>query len=318
MKLIKPLVHLASPGGSKARLTVLIFHRVHPEPDPLFPDEPDGERFHQMVSWVGRCFNLLSPDEAVKRLQDGSLPPRAACITFDDGYADNCTVAMPVLQRLGVQAAFFVATGFLDGGRMWNDTVVETVRACSKEVLDLTELGLERYELHSIEARRHTLAAIVGQLKYRQPEERAHLVQRVAEIGGAELPGDLMLTSDQVRQMRRGGMIIGAHTCNHPILANLPESEVRREVSQSKLRLEDILQEEIRLFAYPNGKPGADYRPVDVEIIRSLGFDAAFSTFWGVAMPGCDLMQIPRFTPWEKTELGVNARLAFNLVKSWL
>lgn len=318
MSLIKSFINVLSPAGSRARLTVLIFHRVHAEPDPLFPDEPDARRFHEMVSWVGRCFHLLAPDEAIRRLADGSLPAGAACITFDDGYADNCTVAMPVLQRLGVQAAFFIATGFLDGGRMWNDTLIETVRACHRDVLDLSELGLGRYELGSIDARRRAVAEILGCLKYRPPLERALLVDEVAKAGGAALPTDLMLTSGQVREMRQGGMIIGAHTRTHPILANLPADQVRQEVAGSKQDLEQILQEEIRLFAYPNGKPGADYRPADVDIIRALGFDAAFSTAWGVATSSVDFMQIPRFTPWEKQERGFCARLALNLLKSRL
>ena len=55
-------------------------------------------------------------------LLKGDLPARPAVITFDDGYADNRTVALPILQAHGLTATFFVATGFLDGGRMWNDT----------------------------------------------------------------------------------------------------------------------------------------------------------------------------------------------------
>jgi hypothetical protein len=67
------------------------------------------------------------------------------------------------------------------------------------------------------------------------------------------------------------------------------------------------------LFAYPNGKPGDDYSPATVEIVRSLGFDAAVSTQWGASGTGDDLLQIKRFTPWDKTRLRFGMRLLGNL-----
>ena len=81
-----------------------------------------------------------------------------------------------------------------------------------------------------------------------------------------------MMTSDQVIAMRQAGMQIGAHTITHPILANLESKAVFDEVAGSKRFLEDLLQERISLFAYPNGKPDLDYRMSDVEIIQENGF----------------------------------------------
>src|ERR1035437_9290941 len=97
--LLKPLFHVLSPARSKARLSVLIFHRVSLDPDPLFPDEMYAARFNEVCGWLGSWFNVLPLDQAVAHLNTGTLPARAACITFDDGYADNFHVAMPILQR---------------------------------------------------------------------------------------------------------------------------------------------------------------------------------------------------------------------------
>ncbi len=118
-----------------------------------------------------------------------------------------------------------------------------------------------------------------------------------------------MMTNDQVIAMRQAGMQIGAHTVTHPILANLESKLVFDEVADSKRFLENLLQEQIGLFAYPNGKPDLDYRMSDVEIIRDLGFDAAVTTAWGVADDTTDPMQIPRFTPWDRTRFHFCARL---------
>ncbi|MCU0943281.1 MAG: polysaccharide deacetylase family protein, partial [Hydrogenophaga sp.] len=115
-----------SPGGASARLSVLIFHRVLAQPDPLFPGVPDVRRFDEVCRWLARWFRVMPLDEAVRALKRGNLPARAAAITFDDGYADNHDQALPVLRAHGLPATFFVATGFLDGGRMWNDTLIES------------------------------------------------------------------------------------------------------------------------------------------------------------------------------------------------
>jgi hypothetical protein len=97
--------------------------------------------------------------------------------------------------------------------------------------------------------------------------------------------------------MRDAGMLIGAHTVTHPILARLNADAVLSEARESKQFLESLIQERVGLFAYPNGKPDVDYRAADAEIIRGLDFDAAVTTAWGVADVQCDRMQLPRFTP---------------------
>ena len=100
--------------GVGARLSVLIFHRVLPESDPIFPDEMYAHCFEAMCGWLKAWFNVLPLDAAVASLKAGKLPARSACITFDDGYVDNHDVALPILLRHGLPATFFIATGFLD------------------------------------------------------------------------------------------------------------------------------------------------------------------------------------------------------------
>jgi len=306
---------LASPGGRRGRLSVLIFHRVLAQPDPLFPDEMHAERFDALCSWVSRWFNVLPLDEAVRLREQGRLPARALAITFDDGYADNHDVAMPILRRHGLSATFFIATGYLDGGRVWNDSVVEAVRATREPVLDLTRLsaGLGRYELSTLKGRREAIHAILGVVKYLDPARRLEVVAGIADMAGVELPGDLMMTSAQVQAMRAAGMLIGAHTVTHPILLKVDADTVRQEVRRSREVLERLLGERVALFAYPNGKPGVDYDQTAVDIVRAEGFDAAVSTAWGAASAGSDTWQLPRFTPWDASQNRFALRMLRNL-----
>ena len=317
--MFKQLFGLISPAGTKARLSVLIFHRVLPEPDTLFLDEIDASRFDELCGWLKGWFNILSLDDAVARIKTGTLPARAACITFDDGYADNHNVALPILQRHGLTASFFVATGFLDGGRMWNDTVIESVRLTPLSVLQLggpMGAGFANVLVSTIEEKRDAIQAIINQLKYKPVAERAALTEQIAQLSQVRPSINLMMTSAEVRALRHAGMQIGAHTVSHPILATLDRSTAHAEIAESKKTLESLLGERVGLFAYPNGKPQLDYNGESVDIVRGLGFDAAVSTRWAAASAETDMFQIPRFTPWDRTSLRFGTRMATNLLRT--
>lgn len=311
--MLKHLFGWASPAGPRARLAILIFHRVLPERDPLFPDEMYASRFDAVCGWLANWFKILPLDQAVDRLQAGTLPARAACITFDDGYADNYHIALPILQAHGLSATFFIATGFLDGGRMWNDTIIETARRSPLPLLDLDSLGLGRHPLGGINQRQAAIASLIPQIKYRPFDERLELTEQLAKLAQIKAPDDLMMRADEVKAIRRAGMLIGAHTVSHPILARLSDAQACDEIASSKRYLEQLLGERVGLFAYPNGKPGEDYSPANVEVVRAVGFDAAVSTQWGTSASGDDLFQIRRFTPWDPSRLRFGARLLSNL-----
>jgi peptidoglycan/xylan/chitin deacetylase (PgdA/CDA1 family)/predicted ATP-grasp superfamily ATP-dependent carboligase len=309
------MLQTVAVGGPLARLTILIFHRVAERVDPLQEDIPTTEEFAAKMAILARHFRPLSLREGLLRLKRGTLPPRAVAVTFDDGYADNCELAMPVLLQHGVPATFFVATGYLNGGRMWSDSVIETVRRCPGEELDLEPIGLGRHDVRTEAERLATSERLVAAVKYRPAEERAALVAGLAPLAGVELPTDLMMTTAQLRKMADAGMEIGAHTVTHPILAKIPLDEARREIEQSRDALTALLGKTPMLFAYPNGKPGYDYTGEHAKLVLEAGFSAAVSTAWGSAGPSDDLFQIPRMTPWDRSSARFGARLMVNIAR---
>jgi peptidoglycan/xylan/chitin deacetylase (PgdA/CDA1 family) len=257
---------------------------------------------------------VLPLREAAARLRDGTLPVRSACVTFDDGYRDNVEVALPILRRHGVPATFFLATSFLDGGRMWNDSVIETVRRARGDTLDARCIGLDTLNISTIELKRHAIERALAALKYLPLDERQ---RRVEALGSAhELPSDLMMTAGQAQRLHANAMEIGAHTVTHPILARLNPEHAGNEIRDSKTRLEAITGAPVTLFAYPNGKPGDDYLAEHVGIVRRLGFEAAVSTAWGVAHAASDPFQLPRFTPWDRTPGKFLLRLMHNTFRT--
>lgn len=298
------------------RLSVLAYHRVLPAPDPLLPGGTSAAEFEHRMRWVKANFDVLPLTEAVRALRENCLPTRALSITFDDGYADNYSVALPILRSLGIPATFFIATGFLDGGCMFNDVVIEAVRRAGSADLDLGDLGLGRHPLGSDDQRARTIDRILARLKYFELERRRRVALEIAHRAGSRAPSDLMMTSAQVHALHSAGMEIGAHTVTHPILAEIPLARARREMAASRARLEQITGAPVRLFAYPNGTPRRDYHAEHAALARELGFDAAVSAAWGAARAGDDLYQIPRFTPWDRADWRFGLRLAHNAMRS--
>lgn len=308
--LVRGVTTLAAPGGTRGRLLVLIYHRVLAQPDALLSSEPDAALFKAQMQLLASCFHVLPLSEAVERLGAGSLPPRAACITFDDGYANNLTVAAPILAALRLPATVFVATGFIGADPMWNDVVIESVRRAG-DMLDLSTLGLGVHQFPDLQARRDALDRILPQLKYCALDERRGRALDIAQRAGCEPPRDLMMSEAQLRALAiQPGIEIGAHTVSHPILRELEPHAARHEIAASKERLEAITGARVTTFAYPNGRPLRDYDASHVAMVRACGFTAAVSTAWGHADARSDRLQIPRMLPWDHTALRFALRLA--------
>ena len=290
-------------------MLLLIYHGVKPEPDPMQPDEIDAAGFRRHMDTLAEGFNVLPLGEAVGRLRSGTLPARAACITFDDGYENNVSIALPILRERSLPACFFIATGFLDGECMWNDVIIESLRATEAAEIDLTEFGLEICRLAGVNSRRAAARSLLRKLKRQHPRARAESVERLLEILDVERPAGLMMSSAQVRMLAEEGMEIGAHTISHPILTSLTDEEAREEIHGSKERLESIIGQSVGLFAYPNGRPGQDFSTGHIEMLRESGFAAAVTTATGAADGVTDPFLLPRFTPWDRSGTRFTLRL---------
>lgn len=291
--------YLGSRHG-KARLAIFIFHRVLRAPDVLRPNEPDRARFRRICHFLAGNYSVMSLSEGVERMLRGALPKAAACITFDDGYRDNYELALPILEEHGLVGTFFIATSFLDAGRMWNDTVIESFRALPEGIVDLSSVGLGTALLHGPNARRECVEKTIRTVKYLGLDRRRAVCDELGALAGLPRKSDLMMTLDQVRQLSNSGMEIGAHTHSHPILKTLAPEIAREEIRTGRRILEEVTRQPVHVFAYPNGRPGQDYDSTHVDMVRNERFVAAVSTARGIATHLTDALQLPRFTPWDQ------------------
>lgn len=302
---------MSTMTGGARRLSILIYHRVLVERDWMLPDVPTVEEFRWQMQLMRRHFNMLSLAEAYRLMKEDKLPARAACITFDDGYADTAIVAHPVLMELEIPMTIFVASGYLDGGMMWNDILLESVRRMSTDHLNLQDFGLPCYSMSSHSERQLAAYDLVARCKYLDPLRRQEITSYLAQQSRA-LPSHMMMSHNEIRHLAEQGVEIGGHTVNHPILTKLTAAQAQSEIAEGKAHLEAITEQPVRLFAYPNGRPGVDYNDSHVRMVQKAGFEAAVTTGRGVSDHSTDLFQLPRFTPWAKSTSRFLLSMALN------
>jgi glycosyltransferase involved in cell wall biosynthesis/peptidoglycan/xylan/chitin deacetylase (PgdA/CDA1 family) len=294
--------------GATARnsLTILAYHRVLPlQESLLYPFQSmvmPRDLFEQQMSHLRQHYTMLTLLEAVERLRENDLPPRSVCVTFDDGYRDNFDVALPILKKYGVPATFFVVTGVMEGkSRLLWDEVVSRVR----QIKDTRGWeGLRRETMSPwLNEKINALSAgepaeTIGERLVRDmnrvslhEREAALEVLRNATIGGAKYTDPPLVSWDELREMRRAGMLIGAHTVTHPFLDELDHPTAKREIEGSIATLTERLDEPITLFSYPRGR----FKEEVKTWLQDAGVEAAVTTELGRNSPGTDPYALRRF-----------------------
>jgi peptidoglycan/xylan/chitin deacetylase (PgdA/CDA1 family) len=280
-------------------LAILRYHAVC---EPRSDDYADPSicvtpaQFERHVAYLTRAYTILRLEDAVDMLAARrALPKNAIVLTFDDGYADNLA-ASRILKKYGATATFYITAGCLaDGEPFWPVEVRYVVRAlpASRMAVTAGPVHLE-LDLTSGSGRQAAVKVLTKTYKAHPIAVRDELRSVLrARAGRVEAPR-VMLTYDEVREMRALGMTIGSHTMTHPNLPNAGAADARRELVQSKARLEQELDAPVTMFSYPNGGAERYMTPEIAAIVRDVGFAAATTSWNGFAGPVSDLYALER------------------------
>ena len=99
---------------------------------------------------------------------------------------------------------------------------------------------------------------------------------------------------EQLRELEQLGVRVESHGIGHRPLADLELDEATREITLSKLELEERLARPVRAFAYVKGSE-AHYRPVHLSLLRQAGYELAFTSISGANGPRTDPFQLHRY-----------------------
>jgi len=317
--LVRSLVHqgmsMTSRLISSNKLSILIYHQVLPVKDPLRFSEPDKKEFAQQMQIISKYFNPIGLPEALELIKQGKLPKNSICVTFDDGYKNNLSIAQPILQNYKIPATVFVATSYIEGDNMWNDNVIEFFRKRLHKDINLKSFSLGSISNCSIENALKIIPKIIKQLKYSSLKERSNAINELYHKHSEHISKSKMMDREEIRELFEKGITIGAHTHEHPILKVLSKSEQAQQIAYGKELLEQIIVQPVELFAYPNGKFGIDFDETTVEIVKDLKFSAAVTTDWGTSTTKTNKFKLLRFTPWSKNKLKFHFQLLRNYYK---
>jgi len=298
---------------SSGSLTIFQYHKI-PSFSPAFiRGEVEAAEFSRVLANYLEWFNFLPLDEAVERMQRGSLPRRAAAITFDDGYAEWFEHIVPLLSAHGVPATFFITSNQLGKKKpFWHERIAHAVAA---RVPGQLPSGFDwgQVEIGSRDADiANTIVAVQEKLKYHPLAEREAAIE-LLEYGIA-LNGEFRpFTAADIVRLRDAGFQIGGHSRNHPILSRCTPAEALDEIGGCKEELEGILRQPVTQFAYPNGRPGCDFHAEHIRLVRQAGYRLAVTTAPGAARATTDPFQLPRFTPWARSNLRSAVQIIHNM-----
>ncbi len=301
-------------GGG--RVLVLSYHRVTPRFDESAREAlssllVSAPTLRRQLEQVGRARELVSLADARRILAEpggpGARGRDVVAVTFDDGYADNHAVALPLLEALRVPATMFVATGYTGTDRrLPHDRLFAALTELRRRGIPASRAGLPGAVQALLDAcAERGPAATLDRLIARLPHDRLVAVADALEarLGTSErdLPaGTRLMTWDEVRALQAAGMDVGGHTVSHAVLANLPPGEARREIAACREALLERLGRPPRHFAYPNGY----HTPAVRRFVAECGFEAAVTTEDAENRRGGDPQAIRRKVLWENSTLG--------------
>jgi len=285
-------------------LHVLTYHRVLDKHDPLQPDITTKHQFSFQMGIIKRLFNVIDLEEAIIQLKENRLPKRTIAITFDDGYRDNYTTALPILKKYDLTATFFLISSAIQNDQwLWHDLIIEGIRALKTATIDLSSLGLQQYPISNDNEKLVATQEILRHIKYLPEPQLKQFINDFKSLTSISNNTRFMMSTSEVRELSNEGMGIGSHAVEHYILTTQTPSASRSNIIESKKSIEAMINKPVVLYAYPNGKE-KDFNAEHESIIKSTGYLAAFTTCYDKISLSCNDYALPRVSCWPSSRIG--------------
>ena len=272
---------------TRRRLLGLCYHSVLstecPANDARLALAVTALQFERQMQELQRNWNPVSAEQVRRSIEEGvPLPDRAVLVTFDDGYRNNLMVAAPILEKYQIPAIVFITTDLIGTGKLvWATELIDRLVSWKQSPFTL---GGTEYILpppDTPERTRAVMDMVSTICSLFSQQELKSFMERVWSETTLDLSPAWKkelyecMNWNEVRQLHKRGIAIGAHTVSHPVLSKLESAELEKELSESKKRIEQELGATIDTLAYPFGTP-QDYSDAVVDKARELGYHVAF------------------------------------------
>jgi peptidoglycan/xylan/chitin deacetylase (PgdA/CDA1 family) len=260
------------------RLRILCYHGVCEDRlagEPWVPSYfVTRSAFDSQLQYLHRNASVLPLSDAVRRLREQSLPAGAVSITFDDGYANNLHLALPLLQRYRMPAAVFLSTAYIESGDWYPFVKLKLLRLKDRS------LTLPEYKSNPVDTVLQAAAS-------HWPPVEASLTSEQRETLRP-------LTVSEVRGADSALIEFGAHSHTHGIARNETPERRGQEVRVSVGKVAAWTGRRAGIYSYPNGESG-DFGEIEKEALRAEGITAAVTGIGGANRSSCDPLELKRY-----------------------
>jgi peptidoglycan/xylan/chitin deacetylase (PgdA/CDA1 family) len=293
---------LVSPSRTALPPTILLYHRVCEDACDAHLLSVSPLNFERHLHHLRSRFRVLPLGDLLDDIRRGRLPGNTVAITFDDGYADNLTHALPILEAAGLPATVFVTSGMVGVQRaFWWDEVEQILLRQDRLPGELRFDGLTNERLHfdlrSRPARLQAhdrLCALLRDLPPRDIEAAMTQLRQWAPMHADEPVAHPVLGAGQLRMLSDSPLIdIGAHSVTHARLSTLPPNEQLEEIAASRKQIEGLTGTAVRFFSYPFGST-ADFTAETARLVAREGYMAGIANIQGSLSLPAAFFALPR------------------------
>lgn len=295
---LSALLTTLRPGsGSVERYTILMYHRVVEDAEAHTEYTQPGiavsaHSFDRQIAFLARHYTIIPLGQLAECLrQSAPIPPRALVITFDDGWRDNFTLAYPILRKYRAPATIFVSTDFVETNlKFWFLRIGYYLTEGNLSAGQLADILEELLGGNGGEHRGQPLTR--GYLEW-LASDHDRFIESLKDLDAdgmkraiALLVNRTGLTDDrwperrwtlswaEMKEMDPELIEIGSHGLSHQILTTMSPAEVRRELVESKLLIEEKIGRPVTSIAYPNGNHDEEIR----RLTKEAGYRCGIAT----------------------------------------
>jgi peptidoglycan/xylan/chitin deacetylase (PgdA/CDA1 family) len=245
--------------------------------------------FENQIKYIKKHYNVLKLSEIIKAIKlKKQLPKNSASITFDDGYYNNFSLAFPVLKKYNVPATIYLTTGYIGSKKLlpMDQAFLIIKEAHQNSSYSMPENGFGPIFFKSITDRQISYQKTTELLKKYEVKKQLEFLNNMKDKLKCEydptakkiIDDFSILGWDEIEQMHNSNLIeFGAHSDSHNILTRITYVDASKEISKSRKIIEEKLNCNINLFAFPNGTE-EDFSIEHIKYLKDNNFEGAVTT----------------------------------------
>ena len=300
-----------------SKLYIAMYHYTRDLVHSRYPNIKGMDRilFRQQIEFMNNNFNIVTMEDVIDAVErKTNLPENALILTFDDGYVDNYTFALPILEEFGVQGSFFIPGKTFATHQLLDVNKIHYILASA----DIYELVADvKKEMDYYRGSEYDYAptdelfneyAVANRFDVKEtifvkrmlqtvlPEKlrnviSSNLFEKYVGVSEEQLAYELYMTEEQIRTMKRHGMFIGVHGYDHYWLGNISSEQMRKDISMALETLDEFIDRKRWVMNYPYGSYNKDV----LDYVGSQGACVGLTTDVGIANIGVDsALELPR------------------------